>query len=321
MKDTQYAFCVARLRAKETTMLTNDFISRLIETQVFEEAVKLLVDKGWILPSETYLQAIKRQEKELWELLSESVPDKKELESLCVLNDYFNIKAAVKCAVTGEDASLYYIYPTTVDINNLTDKIRQKKLNAMSDEHTLCAYCAYDLALKTQNGQNADITVDRAALDTLLSYGEKSKDSIFSRVCRFIVDTSNIKIALRCASADKSKEFIELSVSGCNKLDRDKLIELSYSDIETLIDYLMHSEYKQGVALYKKSPAAYDKWCDDRIVDIIRDSKYVSFGFAPVCAYYYAKLTEIKTVRILLSSKLSGMDKMVIRERVRNLYV
>lgn len=321
MRDTDYAFCVARLRAKETELLTNEFISRLIEARSFDEAVKLLIDKGWIEHSEAYSKAIKRQSAELWTLLSESVPDKKVLESLCILNDYFNIKTAVKCAVTGEDASSFYVSPTTINITDLVDSIRQKSFSDLGKKYSECAVKAYELAVKTENGQNADIFVDKAALEALLNYGKTADDKIFSKVCGFIVDTSNIKIALRCAFAKKSVDFINASISLCKNLDKDKLISLSSQGFEELYDYLLLSEYKDGVALYKESPYAFDKWCDDKIVEIIRDSKYVSFGFAPVCAYYYAKLTEIKTARILLTSKNSGMDKDIIRERVRNLYV
>ncbi len=321
MKDTDYAFCVARLRAKEITLLTNEFVERLIEAHSFDEAVKLLNEKGWVEPSETYLQAIKRQDAELWTILSESVPDKKVLESLCVLNDYFNIKTAVKCAVTGEEATAFYIYPTTINVSELVNDIKQKSFSHLSAEFSQCAVNAYELAVKTENGQNVDIFVDKAALNTLLSYSKTTDNKIFSRVCSFIVDTSNIKIALRCSASKKSSDFINASISYCNNLDRDRLINLSSLDTEGLYDYLLHSVYKEGVALFKDSPAAFDKWCDDMIVEIIKDSKYIAFGFAPVCAYYYAKLTEIKTVRILLSSKLSGVDKDVIRERVRNLYV
>ncbi len=321
MKDTEYAFCTARLRAKETELLTNDFISRLTEAKTFDEAVKMLEEKLWILSDESYLQAVRRHSEELWSLLSETVPDKKALESLFVLNDYFNIKAAVKCAVTGEDAAAFYIKPTTLDLDGLVSGIKQKSYKNIADSYARCADEAYELAVKTENGQNVDISVDRAALNALLACCKNTDNRIYSEVCSFIVDTSNIKIALRCANAGKSRDFIGASVSGCYKLSREKLVDLSSQGTEELYTYLLSEDYKEGVALYKESPAAFDKWCDDRIIEIIKDSKYIAFGFASVCAYYYAKLTEIKTVRILLTSKLSGADSTVIRERVRNLYV
>lgn len=321
MKDTDYAFCVARLRANETKLLTNEFIEKLIEARSFDEAVNLLIEKGWIEQSEAYSDAINRHSVELWRLLNECVPDKKLLESLCVLNDYFNIKTAVKCAVTGEDASSFYVHPTTLNVEKLVECVRKKSSVGISDEHIQCANNAYDLAIKTENGQNVDITVDRIALEVLLKYGKDSVNVIFSKICNFIVDTSNVKIAIRCATTKKSKDFINASISGCYKLDRDMLVKLSSGDIDELYNYLLNSEYKTGVVLYKENPAAFDKWCDDNIIEIIKDSKYVAFGFAPVCAYYYAQLTEIKNIRILLTSKLSGVKNDVIRERVRNLYV
>ena len=128
MKDTDYAFCVARLRANETKLLTNEFIEKLIEARSFDEAVNLLIEKGWIEQSEAYSDAINRHSVELWRLLNECVPDKKLLESLCVLNDYFNIKTAVKCAVTGEDATSFYVHPTTLNVEKLVECVVQLSL-------------------------------------------------------------------------------------------------------------------------------------------------------------------------------------------------
>ena len=57
------------------------------------------------------------------------------------------------------------------------------------------------------------------------------------------------------------------------------------------------------------------------MIELCRSAKYEFFGFAPIAAYYFAKTTEIKTVRIVLSAKLAGVPNDIIRERVRDLYV
>ena len=86
-------------------------------------------------------------------------------------------------------------------------------------------------------------------------------------------------------------------------------------------EYLTKSKYSEGAELYLTSSAEYEKWCDNKVIAIAKKSAYTAFGFDPVCSYYYAKITEMKTVRIILSGLKSGADKNSIKERVRALYV
>lgn len=320
MRDTDYAFCVARIRANETRLLDSDFINRLVDSSGYNEAVRMLSEKGWMDVNDTISQAAKKQSKELWQLLSESVPDKKELDCLCTLNDYFNIKTAVKCALTGLNADDYFVFPTSVDLHTLTKEIKTHNFNALPGNIADCAEKAYDIANKTENGQNADAIIDRAALEILNEYAQRTKNKILSEVFAFTVDTSAIKIALRCAYTNKNEDFADASIPSCSFLERDRLIAACTSDIEALYSYLLSGRYSEAVELYRKSPVAFDKWCDDKIIDIVKGAKYTAFGFGPVCAFNYAKLTEIKTVRIILTSKLSGVSKDVIMERVRASY-
>ena len=47
MKDTRYAFCVARIRALETRLLTKQDISALIHQQDYDSALGRLVQLGY----------------------------------------------------------------------------------------------------------------------------------------------------------------------------------------------------------------------------------------------------------------------------------
>ena len=119
----------------------------------------------------------------------------------------------------------------------------------------------------------------------------------------------------------KSKDFVESAIGECSKLDKADLINNTVAGIDKLKEYLMNTEYVKGVELYIESPSAFDKWCDDEVIEISKNARYKSFGFDPVCAYYYAVINEIKTVNIILSGLYYGADKNTIKQRVRNLYV
>ncbi len=321
MRDTDYAYCVARIRANERYLLNSKDISDLIECKSYDNAQQYLIDKKWISQKDEISAHIKYQSEKLWALLSESVPDKKELDILCVTNDFFNIKAAVKCHFTGKDPYNYYIQPTTLNLTELTDKVASHKFSAIGGVKGKCAEESYKTACLTENGQNADIIVDRACIDEIKRYADKKGDSITGDICTFLCDTANIKIAFRCAQTDKKCDFVETAIGECKAFDRKALIEATLKGKDALSECLAKTPYREGAEIYLLSAAEFEKWCDNRVIDIAKKSGFKAFGFDPVCAYYYAKLAEMKSVRIILSGIKSGADRSEIKERVRALYV
>ncbi len=321
MRDTDYAFCVARLRANERYMLTIKDIDSLCASGSYENALAFLREKKWITSEEKIGECIAYQNKLLWELISECVPDKNELKVLCTVNDFFNIKAAVKCHFTSSDASEFYVYPTTLNTAALTEYVNSHEFSKIGGVMGECAEKSYKAACLTENGQNADIIIDAAAVSALRVYALKNKNSIMGEVCAFICDTANIKTAFRCAKAKKGKDFICEAIGGTCSVDRERLIKCAMTGEKELGEYLEKTPYKALSETYMRSSAEYEKMCDDEIVRLIRKAKFTSFGFDPVCAYYYGKLTEIKSVRIILTALRAGLREEDIKERMRALYV
>lgn len=65
----------------------------------------------------------------------------------------------------------------------------------------------------------------------------------------------------------------------------------------------------------------FEKWCDDRLMELIRTQKYESFSLGPLIAYILARQNEMSNVRVLLAGKRHHMDDRLIQERLRELYV
>ena len=321
MRDTDYAYCVARIRANERYLLKEKDISELIECKDYDSAIRYLVDKKWLPDKMDMADSIKYQSEKLSELLRESVPDKKDLDVLYVTNDFFNIKVAVKCHFTDKDPAAYYVEPTTLDLTKLTENISSHQFNKIEFGKGECAEESYKTACLTENGQNADIIIDRACIDAIRNFALEKKGSITGQICRFLCDAANVKIALRCAETDKKRDFTETAIGECSSLSRKELIEATLKGKEVLCEYLAKTPCREGAEVYLSSSAEYEKWCDDKVIAIAKKAIFTAFGFDPVCAYYYAKLSEIKSVRIVLTGLKSGADKREIKERVRALYV
>lgn len=320
MKDTRYAFCVARIRALETRLLTKQDISALIHQQDYDSALGRLIQLGYSSADDDADAIIKKQGEQLNKLLNESVPDKSELDALYILNDYFNLKALVKCVAENKNPESYFIYPTIIDLSDFNENTAGNSFAFLEDEYRVVAEEAFNMALKTENGRFSDVIIDRAAIDALGKYSESKKSGLLGEICAFQGDTANIRIALRCAATGQDSEYVSAAIGKCNKLDRDKLIKACDSGVDALEQYLGATEYKNGLEVYRTSPSAFEKWCDDEVINITKSAMYTSFGFAPVVSYFYRKNLEIKTVRMILSALKSDIDREIIEERVRSVY-
>lgn len=316
MKDTDYAFCVARIRALENRMLTAQDINALVDKKSYSDGLRFLEEKGYLCSDDNVESIVQNENNKLQLLLEESVPDKNELNILYLINDFFNIKALVKSEVASSDVSDNFVYPTTIT----TEKSSDEPFSNLNDKYRSVALKAYDIALKTRNGKYSDGIIDRAAIDALAEGSKSKKSGLIGRICAFLADTANIKVALRCAQTNQDADYINEAIGSCCLFRREKLIEKTLAGKDELLEFLLGTEYKKGVEIYNSKPSDFEKWCDDELINKTKSAVYTSFGFDPVVSYYYRKNLEIKTVRMILTALKSNTDKNIIRERVRKFY-
>lgn len=323
MKNEDYAYAVARIRANEKRLLTDADIESIINSQNISDALAVLASHGWQRENEEGFdlgELLTGEQKRLWTLLNESVPDKSVLPVLTVYNDCFNLKAALKCAVTDADPVSLYVYPTSLNLADLTKAAKMHEFSILGNFEP-AAKTAWETLCRTQNGQDGDILIDAFALSMFLSLAKKSGNELTMQIAEFMCATADVKIAVRSARAGKSLSFIKSALAPCRTLDTEKMADLCVQGEDKLMEYLKRTSMSTAAQLIQENSAKAEKWCDDTVTEMTKKAKYIFFGFEPICAYYYAKQTEIKNVRMILGAKKSGLPENVIRERLRALYV
>ncbi len=324
MKNEDYAYAVARIRANEVHLLSNRDIESLILADSFDSAVSILVSKNWTESNKegfSVADAISNQYKKMWSLLSESVPYRNELEIFTVQNDFQNIKTALKCMFSNIDPDEYFVFPTSLDLELLKKCVLNRDFSKLPDNFSHPAKEAYEGLNVTSSGQIAEIILDKAALDFMTEKAKKSSSSLVREIFGFICSITDIKIAFRCAKTKKSRSFTSNALSECKDINCKTLSEKASQGENELVSYLDSSGFKTAANLISNDSSAFEKWIDDEIIEKCKKAKTEFFGFDPICAYYFAKSNEIKTVRLILYAKESGLSSDIIRERVRTLYV
>ncbi|MGN0162791.1 MAG: V-type ATPase subunit [Candidatus Ornithomonoglobus sp.] len=307
MKD--YTYSVARIRAKEASLLSKQDIEQLISAADYDEASRLLRDKNGIA-----------SEEELWQLLG-GLADAEIIRVLRLPADYHNIKAAVKSVFSDTAAGELLFDNGTVDKNVIYEAVRTRDYDALDTELADTAETAMKLLLHTQDGQLCDLLIDKAQLAAVERAAKQTGDSFIIQYAGLTADLANLRTALRCALTERSRGFIENALYDGGSLNYNLLASAAEGGTEKLFEYVRGTAYSDGAQYMKSGAAVFEKWCDDRIMEFMDTAKYDSFSTAPIIAYAYAKSTEQKAVRLILSAKKNGLDNDIIRERVRRLYV
>lgn len=323
MNETAYVYAVARIRANEMSLLSAADIEQIIAADNIPAALRILGDKGWT-DSENYdniNSVYKQQTQKTWELLREVSPDIHELDFLIIKNDFHNLKAILKSFVANEKDADSYITPSLIEPELMKNAVFTKKFEELPDYARDAAQKTYEVLVRTMDGQLADIMLDAMALDATALKAEKANSVFVSELAELLCVTANIKIALRAAQTGKDKQFLETALCQSKTLDRSALAEAALKGTAELMNYLATTAYRQAAEQIKMSTTSFEKWSDDIIMSHVESAKFKSFGIDPLVAYYIAKDTEIKTIRIILSCKHNKLPAEAIKERVRKLYV
>lgn len=323
MNETRYSYAVARIRSNELSLLNNADMQQILTARTYDDAVRMLLDKGWGDSSEkaSYENMFKDELLKTWNFLLEIMPEEGILDALIIKNDFHNLKASLKCCLKNLDASVYFLYPCVSDPAETDELIRKKEFDKLPERMREVAAECYDILIRTADGQYADVVIDRRTIEEIRKLAVRSGVDMLIRYADLIAVTSNIKTGMRCIKTGKDRSFVELAIAGMDNIDRDGFISAVLSGEEKLFELLQHTKYAQAVEALKKSPSAFEKWCDDEVIDCISFARHKPFGAEPLAAFYLAREAEMKTVRVILSGKLNGISQDVITERVRKLYV
>lgn len=314
MSTTKYANAVAAVRAMENSLMTRGDIDQLINASTKVELESIIASRKGADGEKFTLEGV-------WEMIRGYAPDSSELEILLYRNDFHNLKAALKSMIAGREPERYYIRPTNLDLETLYPAIAAKEYEQLPKYIRTVAEEAYELLTRTLDGQLADSVIDTAALSAMQKAAEESGSDFMKKYAQLTTVCADIKTAYRCSKMNKQRNFLELAICGSRELDKDDLVRAALGGTEGLMSFLENSAYADAGKLLAESPAKFEKWCDDVIMELAETARMEAFGADPLAAYFIAAEAELKNLRILTVCKESGTDRDTITERMRKLYV
>lgn len=318
----EYIYEVARVHNRDTSLLTGEFMRTLAAQEDEASALKLLHEKGWGSPDLTSEEMFAEEQKETWEFITELLKGKiSDLDIFRTETDYHNLKAAVKESVRPGIHEGIFQDGGRYKAMDLYNAISDSSWESLPDEMQSCAKKAKETLLTTGDGQMCDVIIDRACMEQLQAEKAETDQKILKDYAELKTVAGDISIAVRSARTGKSRAFLEAAMAPAETIDREELIRAALEGTDSIYAYLASTDYADAVPALTGSMAAFECWCDNRLVEAIRPEAHQYFGIGPLAAYILARQNEIKTVRILLSAKRNNFPEEEIKERIRETYV
>lgn len=306
-------------------MLSTERAARLLESASVEECVKMLTDCGYEdmagMSAGEIDRTLSAHRASLFSELESLVPDRELVELFRLKYDYHNAKAVIKGEAVGQDPDR---------ILSRSGRVAPDVLKrAYDDEHTsdlpsvlgkAMAEAGSTLA-RTANPQLADLDLDKACFAEMSAIAEKLDNGFISAYVRLLIDTANLKSAVRTARMHKSPEFL----SGVLIRGGTDPARIAAADGDNLAALFAAGPLEKAAALGAEameggSMTAFELACDNAVNAFVRSVKLVPFGPEVVVAYLAAAENEITAVRMILTGLLSGVPAGTIKERLRDLY-
>ncbi|MBQ6065799.1 MAG: V-type ATPase subunit [Clostridia bacterium] len=321
MNPSEYTYAVACIRSNETKLLSAQELNSVINAAGYREAVRRLNDRGYEIAGSDYAAALEKRLSDAWGLLETLLPDRSQFDSILIENDFQNLKSAVKALVCDKEAGSLLFAPSVYDADLIVDAVNRNDNDSLPEPLRHAHRSSYRILTQTRFAQLADSVVDRAALEWSIKLADQADHPIMRQIAQTRAACADIKILYRCIKAQKAQSFTERCVCACDAFDKAEIIAVSQQGRDAFLEYLSHTDYADAAVALRESPSAFEKWCDDKMLSLLRPAKFDIGGPAPLAAYWFAVQAEVKDIRIILSAKHSGIPDEIVRGRVRELYV
>lgn len=322
-KENIYPYAVARIRMLERSLLTEKNYIQMAEAKNADDALKILAEAGYgngePLTVKNYEAALSEQLARAYRDVAELINGQNFMDVFLLKNDYHNLKVLMKEEISGVDGSGYLVGGGTVDTETIKTAFGTKAFDLLPADMAEAVSAANEAYGRTMSGQMIDIVMDRAAFKGMVKSADESGNDFIKQYMEYMCDITNFKSFFRVKNMKKPFEMMaEVFVEG-GSLGIDTFRQAFGAENPAVAFKATH--YAALTEAMANGFTAFEKSCDDYLMGFIKEAKYKSLTLEPLVAYIYARETEVKTVRIILNSKVNDIDPEIIKERLRDAYV
>ncbi|CDA77307.1 MAG: V-type ATP synthase subunit C [Negativibacillus massiliensis] len=331
-KDTEYLYLSANIRAQETRMIGTQALHKMISAATAEEAYKTVTDAGIGVDYDyrDFESALTQELSATYERLEKASPNPEMFKIFRYKYDGHNLKTLIKAHASQssvQDQPEDLMIPLgTVDAKTLVNGLRDGDFGALEPKLAEAAIQARDSLAKLNDPQLVDVIIDRAVLESMSALAKQYKSKFLTRLVDANIDIANIRSFIRIKRIGQDLHFLKEVLAQGGSIPTERYFDLflkSFDDFFEMLDSTPYGPALSGAydAVKNKGTLSnFEKLCDNFMVSVLKESRFIPFGIEPVLSYLVAKENESQAIRIVMASKIAGVDPDKITERLRDTY-
>lgn len=328
-----YAYPTGRIRAREIKLLDSSRFERMLEVASPEEAYKVLTEADYGFGGEaagdfhSFEALLSDELKKTFLLLYEIAPQTEVIKAFQRRYDFFNVKVLLKAELQGVETPSILIETGTFGKDEIVRIIRERDYEELTPVMRDAILNVYDVFSRMHDPQAIDLLLDKASFSQFSSDLLNIDNAFLQSIAKITIDITNIKMYVRARAINKTKDFLKKILLDGGEIPVELYIENAEKPVETLSEALRETKYrdvvKKGLDIYreKENVSGLEKLLDNFLMEFLYQAKLITVGVEPFIVYLYAKETEIRNVRIIMTGKINNLPADLIRERLRLGYV
>ncbi|MDD7511255.1 MAG: V-type ATPase subunit [Peptostreptococcaceae bacterium] len=271
---------------------------------------------------------IRREQNKLFDLIYDTLPERKELSLLLLPFDYHNLKVCLKAEFLGLTPDDNYLVSTgDIDRHKIVAMVKERNYIHMSTHMKAAMESAIDLFGRGNDPQEIDLVMDKACYKEMSEKARESGVDFLAGLVELEIDLLNIKSFVRLKQMKMPWTFFQKIFLEGGRIAESLFIgayEEPYGQFaEKLAPYGLKDAVLEGTNKLQESGEFWllEKLTADALMEYNKKAKYLSFGIEPIAGYWTAKEVEIDNLRIILLGKKIGLSPEKIGERLRESYV
>ena len=329
IKDTDYLFLSAYLRAQENSLLTEARMDRMLDAPTVEDAARILTECGYgelnAVNVDTVARMLDEERDRVFADLNSFARDPRMLDIFKIKYDYHNAKTLLKSEAMGEKPDRLLVDAGRLPGKVLARAVAESDYDAVPQTLAEAIPEARELLSRTKDPQQVDFLLDQAYFHEMAALAEDCRSDFLKGYVELLVDAANLRSAVRVLRMGKDRDFLKTVLFEGGTIELSLLSAVADGK-SSLTDLYAHTPLEEAAELGKAvshggALTAFEKACDNALLDNISEAKQIPFGEQPLIAYLAARDSEQTAIRIILTGRLAGLPTDVIRERLRDAYV
>ncbi|MGI6086017.1 MAG: V-type ATP synthase subunit C [Acetivibrionales bacterium] len=331
IKEEGYAYATARIRVRETKLLSTSRLERLFDIIDSADAIKFLTEAGYSGETpddgkegtEDVEKLLSSELKKAYEFIEEILPDPLVINLFKKKFDYLNAKLMLKAGFLKIDVTDALSDMGVIEPVKLQKLIIEKKFDEVPEIFGKAILNAEESFNKTGDPQIIDFILDNACYAEMMDDAVNSQDPALIKLVNMLIDTANIRIFIRSKLLNKAEDFIRKAWIKSGSFNEEMFEEILSLGLDKLFDVLKDIGYEKLVTRLIKvvnnenGISEIEKILDDFITLYLKESKFVVMGIEPVIGYLFFKETEIKNARLIITGVKNKISRETIKERLR----